>query len=80
VDDTLEGSQRRCFVMCPCLAAKSSHIGDEVDGLSCSLHHPMACSYQMRGCDFMLGATLSRHAAVGGGASPGHAKPSDLDI
>jgi hypothetical protein len=80
VDVAQEGSWRPCFVMCSCLAAKSSHMAVDVDGLVYPLHQPMACSRQMRGPHFMLGAAMSRHAVVGGGVSPGDAKPSDWDI
>jgi hypothetical protein len=34
----------------------------------------------MRGHDFVLGAILSRHATVGGGALLGDTKPPVLDI
>jgi hypothetical protein len=57
------------------MAAKSSHVGVDVDGLACPLHHPTACSCQTRGQSF-----LSHHAIVGGGAFSGGARPPSLDI
>jgi hypothetical protein len=75
VDDAWEGSQRCCFVICPCLAAKSSHVRVDVDGLACSLHHPTICNCQTRGWVFMSGTALSRHAAAGGGAFRGMRSP-----
>jgi hypothetical protein len=41
------------------LAAKPSHVGDDVDGLAYPLHRPMVCSCQMRGHNLLLGAVLS---------------------
>jgi hypothetical protein len=64
-------------MMCPCLAAKSSHVGVSVDGLAYHLHWPMACSRQTRGRDFMSCTALSCHAAADGGVSPGNVKPPD---
>jgi hypothetical protein len=80
MDDTREGSWRHYFVMCLCLAAKSSLVGVNADRLACPLHRPMACSHQMRGWDFMSGAALAHHSVEGVGVSPGEAKPSDWDI
>jgi hypothetical protein len=40
----------------------------------------MAYSNQTRGESFLLGAALSHHAAVSGGAFPGGVKPLGLDI
>jgi hypothetical protein len=57
------------------LAAKPSHMGDEVDVLACSLHCPMVCSHQMWGHDFLSGAALSCCATVSGGAFPGVRSP-----
>jgi hypothetical protein len=57
------------------LAAKPSHVRVNVDGLSCPLHHPMACGYQTRGHVYLSGVVLSHRVAVGGGAFPGCAKP-----
>jgi hypothetical protein len=48
------------------LAAKPSHLGVDVYGLACPLHHPTVYSHQMRGHGFSSGATLSHHPAVGG--------------
>jgi hypothetical protein len=62
------------------LAAKLSHVGVDVDGLACPLHHPITCSRQMRGESFLSGTTLSHRVAVGGGAFPGDVKSSGLDI
>jgi hypothetical protein len=52
----------------------------DVDGVACPLHRPMACSRQMRGQGFLLGAVLSHRATVFGGALLGDAKPPDLDV
>jgi hypothetical protein len=60
---------------CLYLAAKPSHVGVDMDGLSCLLHHPMTRSHQTRGQGLLLGT-----AVVGGGAIPGHAKALGLDI
>jgi hypothetical protein len=62
------------------LAAKPSLVGVDMDGLACPLHHPTVCSCQTRGQSFLSGAALSRHAAMGGGAFLGDAKPPGLDI
>jgi hypothetical protein len=64
---------------CRCLAAKSSHVGVNMDGLACPLHHSMACSYQTRGRDIMLGAALSRHATAGGGTFLGGCEAPGLE-
>jgi hypothetical protein len=40
VDDFRDGSWRRCFVAWIYLAAKPSHVGVDMDGLSYPLHHP----------------------------------------
>jgi hypothetical protein len=62
------------------LAAKPSHVGVDVDGLACLLHHPMVYDCQTMGQRFLTGAAPSCHAAAGGGAFPGDAKPTRLDI
>jgi hypothetical protein len=62
------------------LAAKLSHVGVDVYGLDCPLHHPTACSHQSRGQSFLLGVVLSHHAAVGGVTVPRDVKPLGLDI
>jgi hypothetical protein len=62
------------------LTAKSSHVGVDVDGLACPLHHTMICNHQTRGQSFLSGAALSHRAAVGNGAFSGGAKPPGLDI
>jgi hypothetical protein len=62
------------------MAAKPSHVGVDVDRLTCPLHHHMAYSHQMRGQSFPTGVALSHYAAVGGGAFPGGGKTSGLDI
>jgi hypothetical protein len=51
-----------------------------VDGLACPLHCPTICSRQTREHGFLLGAALSHHAAVGGGAFLGVAKLPGLVI
>jgi hypothetical protein len=48
VDDAQDSSWRRCFVAWLYLAAKSSYVGVDVDGLAYPLHHPMACNRQTR--------------------------------
>jgi hypothetical protein len=57
------------------LSTKPPHMGVDVDGLACPLHHHMACSHQTREQGFMSGTALSRQAAVGGGAFPWDVKP-----
>jgi hypothetical protein len=47
----------------PYLVAKLFHMGVDVDGLACHLHHPMACNRQTGGHGFLLGAVLSRHCS-----------------
>jgi hypothetical protein len=49
VDDARDGSWRRCFTAWLYLATKTSHVGVDVDELASPLHHPIACSRQMRG-------------------------------
>jgi hypothetical protein len=63
-----------------CLATKLSHMGANVDGLACLLHHSMVYNWQMTVQSFLTGAALSRYAAVGGDAFPGGAKPLGRDI
>jgi hypothetical protein len=41
------------------LTTKPSHVGVDVDGLACSLHHPMACSRQTMGQGLLQGTVLS---------------------
>jgi hypothetical protein len=64
----------------PCLVAKPSHMGVDVDGVACPLYYPMACSRQTRGQGFLPGAVLSRRATVDNGALLGHASQPDLDV
>jgi hypothetical protein len=80
VDDVWDNSWRHCFVVPALLAARPSHVGVHVDGLACPLHCPMSCSLQTRGLNFLSGAVLSRHVAIGGGAFSGDAKLLSLDI
>jgi hypothetical protein len=61
-------------------AAKPSHVRVDVDGLASPLHRPMIHSRQTRGHGFPSGDALSHHAAMGGGAFLGDAKPPGLDI
>jgi hypothetical protein len=68
-------SQHRLY-----FAAKPFHVGVNVDGIACSLHHPMVCSRQMRGHGFLSSATLSRFGAVADGAFLGDSKAPGLDI
>jgi hypothetical protein len=68
-----------CFIWL-CLAAKPSHVGADMDELACFLHHPMVCSWQTWVQCPLKGAALSHHAASVGGAFPGGARPSGLDI
>jgi hypothetical protein len=51
-----------------------------VDGLACPLHSPKTRSRQLRGQSFLVGATLSHRAIVGGDSFSGDAKLSGLDI
>jgi hypothetical protein len=62
------------------LAAKPSHMGGDVYGLACTMHHPMTCSRQMRAHGLLSGAALSRRATVGGGTFLTDVKPPGLDI
>jgi hypothetical protein len=62
------------------LAAKPSHMGVDVEGLVCPLHHPMACDHQMRGQSLLSDVASSHRATVGGGAFLGGAKHPGLDI
>jgi hypothetical protein len=62
------------------LAVKPSHVEVDVDGLAYSLHHPRICSRQRGGQSFLTGSIPSCHATVDGGAFPGDAKPSGLNI
>jgi hypothetical protein len=39
---------------------KVLHVEVDVHRLSCPLHHPTACSHQMRGHGFLFGTALSR--------------------
>jgi hypothetical protein len=83
VDDARDGSSRRCYVALarrPYLAIKPFHVGVDVDGLSCPLHRPMACSHQTRGQSFLPGAALSHRVAVGDSAFLEDVKPPSLDI
>jgi hypothetical protein len=41
------------------MAAKPSHMGVDVDGLACPLHHPMTWSCQTRGHGLLPGVVLS---------------------
>jgi hypothetical protein len=43
------------------LAAKPYHVGVNVDGLACPLHHPTACNCQTRRQGFLYGVVLSHH-------------------
>jgi hypothetical protein len=53
------------------LVAKSFHVEANVDGLACSLHHPVACEWQTRRVCCLTGIVLSRCSAVNGGTFPG---------
>jgi hypothetical protein len=48
------------------LVAKPSHVGADVDGLACSLHHPTVCSRQRGGQSFLISDAPSCHAVMGG--------------
>jgi hypothetical protein len=75
VDDAWDSSwRRRCFAWLY-LAAKSSHLGIDVDGIACPLHRPMVYDCQARGQSFLLGTALSCHAVVGAGTFPGGEAP-----
>jgi hypothetical protein len=43
------------------LAAKTSHVGINVDGIACPLHRRMAYSRQTRGQGLLLAIVLSCH-------------------
>jgi hypothetical protein len=47
------------------LAAKPSHVGNDVFGLTYRLFHPMVYSGQSRGHRVLTGPAPSHHAAVG---------------
>jgi hypothetical protein len=66
----------RCWLY---LVAKPSHVGVDVDGLACPLHHPTVYSWQMRRHGFLSSAALSHHSTVEGGVFLGDAKPLGLD-
>jgi hypothetical protein len=57
------------------LVAKPSHVGVDVDGLACSLHHPTACGWQTRGMCCLIGVVLSHPSAMGSGPFPGMRSP-----
>jgi hypothetical protein len=63
VDDAQNGSWRHCFVVLFYLAANPTHMGVDVDGLACPLHHPIACGHQMRGQGLLPGVILSCHCS-----------------
>jgi hypothetical protein len=80
VDGAPDGSWRcRCFAW-SYLTAKPFHVGIDVDGLACPLHHPMVYDHQTRGQSFLLGAASSYRAIVGGGTFSRGVKPTGLDI
>jgi hypothetical protein len=58
VDDARDSCWRRCFAVLLYLAVKPAHMGVDVDGLVCPLHHPMSCDRQMRGHGLLLGVVL----------------------
>jgi hypothetical protein len=62
------------------LAAKPSHVGVDVDRLAYPLHRPMAYYHQTRDQGFLSGTVMPCQVAMGGGVSPGGAKPPSLDI
>jgi hypothetical protein len=62
------------------LVTKPSHMGVDVDGLTCPLHHPTVCSRQMKGWSFLLGVALSHHVAAGSGTFSGGARPPGQNI
>jgi hypothetical protein len=80
VDDARDGSWRRYFVALLYLAAKSAHVGVDVDRLACPLHRPMACGRQMRGQGLLLGTVLSHHYSWAMAPFRGDVKPPGLDI
>jgi hypothetical protein len=54
-DDSCRGSFAAWFY----LAAKSSHVGVDMDGLACRLHHPTVHSCQSMGQGLPPGVILS---------------------
>jgi hypothetical protein len=75
MDGARDDSWRRCRFAQLYLAAKSSHMGVDVDGLACPLHCPTVCDCQTRGQSFLSGAALSHYVAMGGGAFLGIRNP-----
>jgi hypothetical protein len=63
VDDSRDGSWRRCFAALLYLATKPAHVGIDVDGLAYPLHRPMACGCQTRGQGLLPGTALSYHCS-----------------
>jgi hypothetical protein len=61
------------------VAAKPSHMGADVNGLTCCLHFPMVCSGQMRGQGILTSVAPSHYAVVGGEPFRGARSPG-LDI
>jgi hypothetical protein len=59
VDDAWDGSWRHCFTALLYLAAKPAHVGVDVDGLSCPVHHSTTYGCQMSGHGLPLGIDLS---------------------
>jgi hypothetical protein len=74
VDDTRVSSWRRHHAGLY-MTAKLSHMGVDVGGLACPLHHPTVCGHQTRGQNFLSDVVLCHRAAVGGGAFPGVRDP-----
>jgi hypothetical protein len=62
------------------LAAKPSHMRGYVDGLACRLHRPTNCGWQAWEHNPLIGAVMSHHIAVDGGAFLGGVKPPRWDI
>jgi hypothetical protein len=80
VDGAQDGSWRHhCFARLY-LAANPSHVGDNVDGLACLLHHPMVHDRQTRRQGFLSGPVLSHRTAVVSGTFSGGVKAPGLEI
>jgi hypothetical protein len=62
VDNAQGGSWRRCFAAWLYLAAKTSHVGVDVDELAYPMHSPMTCSRQTSGQGLLQSVVLSHHS------------------
>jgi hypothetical protein len=63
VNNNRGGSWRRYFTTLLYLAAKHAHVGVDMDGLTCPLHHPLAYGRQTSGQGLQLGVVLSHYCS-----------------